>query len=464
MAVLNFVVECFLLLVFVAPCLPALEFSSDIANGQGLTLATAGVRARFTIFSRDIRNGRNGPIFDIDFLDSALNRTRSLRSAQYPWPCQWSEGLCITAVNVLSGGTGCTSGGSLTASGIQGGGFAAQFSQQLGSIADVTILSTGSGYANASLSIASGGANCSGYSLEVLVDGSNQTWVSYLVTVSGTFRLQLVAISPGGLRANFFGNTILAQEPLTSRIDTTVNFLDGIKFLKPNDANERIPWSANWEGKVQSADSGESTFIVRANGGVRLWVDANLLISSWETSESCSSKGICSKDRGSHSILSHNAGASRIVTAASCPGYDWTSTNSPFSPIPQQLRFEMPLSPALSKFPTYLSNKKIQQTIIGVARNGVALLYTNWTTDRIGRGIAVECGGRVLDSGLYYYSAEPPCLSTGGVRSHSPLVGFMLDGIPLYGPLDLQGTEAVILRGDSKLDECGGTALCEGSV
>ena len=75
-----------------------------------------------------------------------------------------------------------------------------------------------------------------------------------------------------------------------------------------------------------------------------------------------------------------------------------------------------------------------------------------------------ECGGVALTAlpgrgvdvhGQYHYRGEPPCagvaIASGGgddtaVAGHSRLLGFMLDGVPLFGAMG----------GLDDLDECGG--------
>jgi len=63
-----------------------------------------------------------------------------------------------------------------------------------------------------------------------------------------------------------------------------------------------------------------------------------------------------------------------------------------------------------------------------------------------------ECNGHSEGSGMYHYHMTPGCtlVSAGfNTSSHSPILGYMLDGIPTYGPLGDAGAQP------TDLDECG---------
>eukprot|EP00961_Rhodomonas_salina_P235830 3187403-Rhodomonas_salina.1 len=66
------------------------------------------------------------------------------------------------------------------------------------------------------------------------------------------------------------------------------------------------------------------------------------------------------------------------------------------------------------------------------------------------------CSGQTDASGVYAYRRNPSCLSLDEPGQHSALVGFMLDGVPVYGPRDVGGADADELEGARGLDECGG--------
>jgi hypothetical protein len=63
-----------------------------------------------------------------------------------------------------------------------------------------------------------------------------------------------------------------------------------------------------------------------------------------------------------------------------------------------------------------------------------------------------DCGGHPSEIGEYHYHAEPEpgCVFTDESGKHSPLFGFMNDGIPIYGTQEDNGEYP------TDLDECGG--------
>ena len=94
---------------------------------------------------------------------------------------------------------------------------------------------------------------------------------------------------------------------------------------------------------------------------------------------------------------------------------------------------------------------------VGVAFNGV-VFFGN--ADAQGRDAYVyegatfdQCNGHTAPTGAYHYHAQvsKDCLyTTVNATEHAPLVGFMADGIPIYGP---KGDDGVV---PTDLDECNG--------
>lgn len=87
-----------------------------------------------------------------------------------------------------------------------------------------------------------------------------------------------------GLAAVYFRNKDLAGTPVLSRIDPEVNFgsarrlpaeLGFADFSAPKD------YSARWSGALTPPDSAVYKLSVEGAGGVRLWLDGNLLLDDW---------------------------------------------------------------------------------------------------------------------------------------------------------------------------------------
>ncbi|HEY7456312.1 MAG TPA: YHYH protein [Solirubrobacterales bacterium] len=92
---------------------------------------------------------------------------------------------------------------------------------------------------------------------------------------------------------------------------------------------------------------------------------------------------------------------------------------------------------------------------IGVAENGVAIFNALDALDRdaVAHEVQDSCGGHPQMSGLYHYHAIPSCLTKGeSKRRASGLVGYALDGYPIFGP---RGHGGKLLTNDD-LDACHG--------
>jgi hypothetical protein len=145
----------------------------------------------------------------------------------------------------------------------------------------------------------------------------------------------------------------------------------------------------------------------------------------------------------------------RSIRTNACPANSYVShPKIEFEPpTSQDLLFLLPAKPILSKSPTPLTGQ-MRQGIIGIAVNGVPFYSP---TDHSGMDLVSmykatldECGGRVSFSGIYHYLVDPSCIYTYSEHSHSPIVGLMLDGIPIYGRQDVLG------HIPSDLDSCNG--------
>ena len=180
----------------------------------------------------------------------------------------------------------------------------------------------------------------------------------------------------------------------------------------------------------------------------------------------------------------------RILSGNSCPGYDWTSQGTPATAGDDEFETPLPLIPVNCTTPTLVGIDDPVFGHIGYALNGIAIFSPSDGSSRD----AVEyehdsfdqCGGHVKAQSLLinkiFLSSEPPgtyhyhsmpgdsdpyghssdvntdfalCddVSSWYVEAdgaHSPIAGFMLDGIPIYGPQGVGGLPP------SDLDQCGG--------
>jgi hypothetical protein len=84
--------------------------------------------------------------------------------------------------------------------------------------------------------------------------------------------------SGDGLKATYYDNMNLHGKSIT-RVDSQVNF--DWDNDSPDAAIDADTFSARWTGQVQAQKSETYTFYAKADDGVRLWVDGQLLINVW---------------------------------------------------------------------------------------------------------------------------------------------------------------------------------------
>lgn len=180
----------------------------------------------------------------------------------------------------------------------------------------------------------------------------------------------------------------------------------------------------------------------------------------------------------------------RVLSGNSCPGYDWTSQSTPGVAGDDEFEFPLPLVPVNCSTPTEVGLSAPVFGHIGYTLGGVSLFSPSDGSSRDAidyeHGSFDQCGGHVKAQSLlinklfiasnppgnYHYHSMPGdgdpyghssdlnlnftlCDDvsewyTESVDSHSPLAGFMLDGIPIYGP---KGASGLVPQ---DLDECGG--------
>jgi len=156
--------------------------------------------------------------------------------------------------------------------------------------------------------------------------------------------------------------------------------------------------------------------------------------------------------RGSRLLVTGNglpqgAPTGQFPISRSDPAYAYDT--NPNSIEPQSVILSLPAHPKLASRPSCLP-----MGMIGIAIDGVALF--NALDDAHRDALAHEtqdlCEGHPQRRGIYHYHSIPPCLTGSTVRSQEQLVGYALDGIPIFGPRDSNGK----LLTDADLDACHG--------
>lgn len=114
----------------------------------------------------------------------------------------------------------------------------------------------------------------------------------------------------------------------------------------------------------------------------------------------------------------------------------------------QALSYAIAADPAKAASPTCLSGGPI-----GVAINGVAIFdaLDAGGQDAVAHEVQDSCGGHPQQQGLYHYHSMPSCL-TASRSKKSKLIGFALDGFPIYNDRDRDGARIT----NADLDACHG--------
>ncbi len=94
--------------------------------------------------------------------------------------------------------------------------------------------------------------------------------------------VQLAPPSTGaGLFAEYFNNIYLDGSPVVTQADGPIDF--DWTDVAPVSGLPVKNYSVRWTGQLQPRSSGDSTFYVEAAGGVRLWIDDQIIIDAWDS-------------------------------------------------------------------------------------------------------------------------------------------------------------------------------------
>jgi YHYH protein len=137
----------------------------------------------------------------------------------------------------------------------------------------------------------------------------------------------------------------------------------------------------------------------------------------------------------------------RFPISPSDPAYAYD--HNPNAIARQTVMLSLPLDPKPAASPSCLP-----LGMIGVAVNGVAIFdaLDDANRDAVAHETQDACEGHPQMRGVYHYHSIPPCLTGTGVKAQEKLVGYALDGYPIFGPRDAHGK----LLTNADLDACHG--------
>jgi len=84
-----------------------------------------------------------------------------------------------------------------------------------------------------------------------------------------------------GINAEFWNNKELEGPSVAKKIDKSINFSWGLNESPVPGVVNDDKFSARWTGKLKSPGSGQFEVGVKADNGVKLYIDGNLVINSW---------------------------------------------------------------------------------------------------------------------------------------------------------------------------------------
>jgi hypothetical protein len=98
---------------------------------------------------------------------------------------------------------------------------------------------------------------------------------SVLVTLAGSYNLNVQLAIPGGLNAAYYDISWPSTSPAMERIDSSIGLTSDL------DDSYSGYSSVRWSGRLSSSFSGLHTFYVSSKSGTRFWIDGVLLLDRW---------------------------------------------------------------------------------------------------------------------------------------------------------------------------------------
>jgi len=164
------------------------------------------------------------------------------------------------------------------------------------------------------------------------------------------------------------------------------------------------------------------------------------------------------------------AAGTMTIKYTGCPRHNWSTQTTPntatyscasttvkWPPTIQAMSNAKTIGVYVSKTGSGSKNSSPLQGPIGVTLDAVVLFGNGDAELRDayvfeGATFDTTCGGHASPTGQFHYHSEPKsgCVAVAVAGKHSPLLGIMTDGVPLYGAL---GDGGVV---PSDLDDCNG--------
>lgn len=208
--------------------------------------------------------------------------------------------------------------------------------------------------------------------------------------------------SPGsgnGLKGDYFNAENLTDYKIT-RVDETVNF--DWKNKEPMPEINKDQFSVRWTGQVEARLTEEYTFYTESHGGIRLWVDGQLLLDDWDAHNQTHQSGSISLRAGKRYDIRLEYNESNGVSRAELY---WSSESQPKEIIPKSQLYPVGIPQDVTAAPREYS------------------ITLNWDAYSQATAYEVEVDGIVADAGagtsFTHNGLVPGTLHTYRVRAIS---------------------------------------------
>ncbi|MCH2132235.1 MAG: YHYH protein [Phycisphaerales bacterium] len=133
-----------------------------------------------------------------------------------------------------------------------------------------------------------------------------------------------------------------------------------------------------------------------------------------------------------------------------------TGCFNPNTPTAQGDVWQIPLNPVRTNNPGTVLFDTLGP--VGVSLNGVAIYnpYDGGGVDAPSTICMDDFNGHPSPDGRYHYHQASPWAYPADSGGHSVLMGYLFDGIPIYGPYESPGVFAKDVSGEMALDDCNG--------
>ena len=140
---------------------------------------------------------------------------------------------------------------------------------------------------------------------------------------------------------------------------------------------------------------------------------------------------------GSNGLANHSMGIWPNTNTTMAQSQDWVfaiTTQPVTKPIKYPVRPDSEIGIAINGVPFYSVVGRFQDRLVSATDPSEEEIYTENIVETNGYAGPDAGNGYLTDNDAYVYRMDPVLLYTKNPDAHSPLLGFALDGYPIYGP------------------------------